>query len=71
MGRIIITNSSIFIESVEKWDNKPSAENTWPNFKNHFTDDQISYKKEHLLDTTAQHGYTNQANIVEQVLLRN
>ena len=28
MGRMIITNASIFVDSVKKWDRKPTAENT-------------------------------------------
>ena len=47
---------------------KLSAENTCPNFKTHFTAAQINYRIARLVDTTAQHGYTNQANIEEQVI---
>ena len=68
MGSIVITNASIFAESVEKWDSEPSAEKKWPNFKTYFTAAQIKYKKARPIDTTAQHVYTNQANILEKVL---
>ena len=67
MGWIIITNTSIFVESVGKWDNKPSDENTWPNLKTHFTAAHINYNKSRPVDKTAQHLYTNQANNLEQV----
>ena len=50
---IIIKNALIFADSVEKWDNKPTAENTWHNFKNHFTATKINYKKARPADTTA------------------
>ena len=38
------------------------------NMKTHFKDAQINYNRSHPVETTAQYGYTNQANIVEQVL---
>ena len=70
MGRIIITHAWIFAESVGKWDNEPSDEKTRPNFKTHLTAAQINHKKAHPVDTTSQHGYTNQANTAEKFLLK-
>ena len=70
MGRIIITHAWIFAESVGKWDNEPSDEKTRPNFKTHLTAAQINHKKAPPVDTTSQHGYTNQANTAEKFLLK-
>ena len=47
---------------------KLSAENTFPNFKTHFTAAQINYRKARPVEKTSQHRYTNQENIVEKVL---
>ena len=51
---------------------KISDEKKWPNFNTHFKSAQTTYKKACPVDTTAQHGYTNESNIlVEQVLQEN
>ena len=64
MVRIIITNASIFAEPVKKWDKKFSDEKAWPNSKTHFTAAKINYNMSRPVDTAAQHGYTNKANIL-------
>ena len=51
---------------------KISDEKKWPNFNTHFKSAQTNYKRACSVDTTAQHGYTNESNIlVEQVLQEN
>ena len=65
--KIITTKARIFASIVEKWNNKPTADQTWPNFKTHFNAAQINYKKARPNDTAKSHEYQNQANIVEVV----
>ena len=65
---IIITKSRIFADAVKKWNNKPKADQTWPNFNTHFITAQINYKKKWPDNTSKYYGYKIQANVVEVVL---
>ena len=53
---------------MEKCNNKPTADQTWPNFKTHFTAARINYKEARPEDTSKYHGYQNQINVVELVI---
>ena len=68
IGKIIITNATIFGDAVEKWNDKPQADKTWATFKAHFSKAQRDYKAARPTATLADHGYLNQANVVEEVL---
>jgi len=69
IGKIILSNARIFAEAIEQWNDKPAADKTWENFKQHFTAAQIKYKKARPTDTAGMHHYTNNtANIVQEVL---
>ena len=68
IGKIIIINAAIFGDAVEKWNNKPTADKTWTTFKTHFSKAQRDYKAARPTATLADHGFINQANVVEQVL---
>ena len=66
IGKIIITNATIFGDAVEKWNNKPPADKTWATFKAHFSKAQRDYKAARPTTTLAEQGFLNQANVVEQ-----
>jgi len=69
IGKTTLSNARIFADAVEKWNDKPDADKTWENFKQHFTAAQINYKKVRPTDTIGMHHYTNNtANIVQKVL---
>ena len=68
IGKIIMTNTRIFADAVERWNRLPSANKTWAQFKTHFTTAQVVYKKARLVDTIDSLGYSNSNNVIEQVL---
>jgi len=69
IGKTILSNARIFADAIEKWNEKEATENTWANFKTHFTAAQINYKKARPTGTTGMHQYSsNTANIVQEVL---
>jgi hypothetical protein len=45
IGIIIITRSTIFSSNIRKWHDKPIADKTWPDFKEHFKAAQKAIKK--------------------------
>jgi hypothetical protein len=74
LGVIIITRSTIFASDIRKWHDKPSTEQTWPLFKEHFKAAQKAIKRSQPATTTDSLGYHEQASaaktIVDQVIDR-
>ena len=68
IGKIIFTKLCIFANAVRKWNKKPTANQTCPNFKTNFTAAQINYKKARPEDTAKSHGDQNHDKVVEVVL---
>jgi hypothetical protein len=65
IGIIIIT---IFSSNIRKWHDKPIANKTWPNFKEHFKATQKAIKKSQPAITTDSLGYHGQANAAETLV---
>jgi hypothetical protein len=74
IGLIIITRSTIFSSDIRKWHDKPSLDQTWPNFKDHFKAAQKAIRKSQPVVTTDSLGFHGQANtaasLVDQVIER-
>jgi hypothetical protein len=75
IGIIIITRSTIFSSDIRKWHDKPIADKTWPDFKEHFKAAQKAIKKSQPAITTNTLGYHEQqantaASLVDQVIDR-
>jgi hypothetical protein len=75
IGIIIITRSTIFSSDIRKWHDKPIADKTWPDFKEHFKAAQKAIKKSQPAITTDTLGYHEQqantaASLVDQVIDR-
>ena len=68
IGMVIIQNATIFATHVEDWEKRIAANKTWPHFKTFFTNAQIAYKKARPTTTIAEQGYSNQANLVEEIV---
>jgi hypothetical protein len=68
IGIIIITRSTIFSSDIRKWHDKPIADRTWPNFKEHFKAAQRAIKKSQPATTTDSLGYHEQANAAETIV---
>ena len=68
IGIIIITQSTIFSSNIRKWHDKPIADRTWPNFKEHFKAAQRAIKKSQPATTTDSLGYHEQANAAETIV---
>ena len=69
--KIIITNARIFSDYVETWNEKATANDTWPNLKTHFINAQTNYNRVPPTNATESYGCTNQTNqenAFEQVL---
>jgi uncharacterized phage-associated protein len=75
IGIIIITRSTIFSSNIRTWRNKPIADITWPDFKEHFKAAQKAIKKSQPAITTNTLGYHEQqaktaASLIDQVIDR-
>ena len=68
IGTFIITNAHIFADAVEKWNITPAANKNWKHFKSHFTIAQTNYKKYRPTKNIKSQGYTNHANVIQDVL---
>ena len=56
IGKNTVIDTGIFAEYVERWNAKPSEDQTRRNFKTHFTNAQNAYKGAHPAHTTAYLG---------------
>jgi hypothetical protein len=73
IGIIIITRSTYFASDIRKWNDKPIADKTWPNFKSHFKAAQraiINSQPDITADSLGFHEQANAASIVDQVIDR-
>jgi hypothetical protein len=74
IGVISVTRSTIFVNDIRQWHNKPIAHKTWPLFKDHLKAAQKAIKRSQPATTTDSLGYHEQANaadsIVDQVIDR-
>jgi hypothetical protein len=61
IGLIIISRATIFDGDVRKWHDRPEADKTWPDFKNHFKEAQRAIKRSQPTMTTDALGYHEQA----------
>ena len=68
IGINVIMNATIFASYVEKWENRAEADKTWPHFKTFFINAQIAYKRARPTTTIAEQGYSNQANMMEEII---